>query len=165
MMTTYSFMKALTKEDVLLIVTRIIISCIYNYLKSRVAFFTNLWHLLICLRQFTTFIDVFLRQPHAWHLPLWNRSTIYAKIHIHLCCAVLVHVLRLNLPEPELAHDCTVRFSLSNLGPIRRYETDRWFMLFWFTFYAEIYLSQNPCTIWRARFSRRNLRAPFAVTK
>jgi hypothetical protein len=120
------------------------------------------WYVLC---QFTTFIDVFLRQPHAWHLPLWNRSTIYAKIHIHLRCAVLVHVLRLNLPEPELAHDRTVRFSLSNLGPIRRYETDRWFMLFWFTFHAEIYPSQNPCTIWRARFSRRNFRAAFAVSK
>jgi hypothetical protein len=34
-------------------------------------------------------------------------AAIYAKIHIHLRCAVLVHVLRLNPPEPELAHDRT----------------------------------------------------------
>jgi uncharacterized protein YifE (UPF0438 family) len=35
----------------------------------------------------------------------------------------------------------SVRFSRSNLGPIRRCEIDR-FMLFWFTFYAEIYQSE-----------------------
>jgi hypothetical protein len=100
----------------------------------------------------------------------------------------------------------SMRFSRSNLGPIHRYETYR-FMLFWFTFYAEIYesepvmydtrdfhavisgphspfrnrypiyakirfmfyakicLSQNPITVGRARFLRRNFRTAFAVSK
>jgi hypothetical protein len=46
-------------------------------------FYANLRHLLMCF------------------------VTIYAKIHTHLRCAVLIHVLRLNTPEPELAHDRT----------------------------------------------------------
>jgi hypothetical protein len=38
-------------------------------------------------------------------------------------------------------------------------------MLFWFMFYAKIHQSQNPRTIGRARFLRRNFWAPFIVIK
>ena len=83
--------------------------------------------------------------------------------------AVSDHVLRLNPPDLEPEHDRSAR---RNLGHISCYEIDWWCTIkfvpiyaVWFTFYAEIWPSQNPCTVERDQFSRRNFWTPFAVTK
>jgi hypothetical protein len=90
-----------------------------------------------------------------------------------LIYVVLVHVLRRNPHDVQNARaNGRSRFSRHNLGPICRYETDRWFTLKFiviyailFMFYTEICLSQNPHMIGHSWFSRRNFRAPFAITK
>jgi uncharacterized membrane protein YcgQ (UPF0703/DUF1980 family) len=61
----------------------------------------------------------------------------------------LVHVLRRNLPEPELAHDRTLAvFTAYFLGPIRRYETGLRFAIKFVLIYAVLVhgLRKNICT-------------------
>jgi hypothetical protein len=104
-----------------------------------------------------------LRYEKDWRFTL-NFLIIYV---------VLVHVLRRNPHDVQNAcANGRFRFSRNNSGSVCRYETDRRFTLnsysftlFWFMFYVEICLSQNPRTIGRSRFSRRNFRDPFAITK
>jgi hypothetical protein len=119
--------------------------------------------LYIFKQNFTILLVVFYAstKKQVPHSPLQSRSIIY--VNFVFIYAISVHILCLNPPSQNLRMIVHVRFSRSNLGPIHRYETDRWFMLFWFMFYAEIYRVRTR--VRRARFSRRNFRAPFAVTK